>query len=50
MKKVIILNGAGKKNGNTAALIEAFKTGAEESGNEVKEFYLHSMNIKGCLG
>ena len=49
MKKILILNGAGKKNGNTAALIEAFKTGAEESGNEVKEFYLHSMNIKGCL-
>ena len=49
MKKIVILNGAGKKNGNTAALIEAFKTGAKESGNEVKEFYLHSMNIKGCL-
>ena len=24
MKKILILNGAGKKNGNTAALIKAF--------------------------
>lgn len=24
MKKILILNGAGKKNGNTAALVKAF--------------------------
>ena len=23
--------------------------GAKSAGNEVKEFYLHSMNIKGCM-
>ncbi|MBQ4506574.1 MAG: flavodoxin family protein [Firmicutes bacterium] len=49
MKKILILNGAGKKNGNTAALIKAFTEGAESSGNEVREFYLQRMNIKGCL-
>lgn len=49
MKKIIILNGAPKKNGNTATLIKAFTEGAIEAGNEVKEFYLHGMNIKGCL-
>ena len=49
MKKILILNGAGKKNGNTAALINAFKEGAESAGNDVKEFYLHTMNIKGCM-
>ena len=49
MAKIVILNGAGKKNGNTAALVKAFKTGAESSGNEVIEFYLHGMNIKGCI-
>ena len=38
MKKILILNGAGKKNGNTAALIKAFTEGAESAGNEVKEF------------
>lgn len=49
MKRILILNGAGKKNGNTAALIKAFTEGAESSGNEVKEFYLQTMNIHGCL-
>lgn len=49
MKKILILNGAGKRNGNTARLINSFKAGAEVSGNEVKEFYLQNMNIHGCL-
>ena len=49
MKKIVILNGAGKKNGNTAALIKAFREGAEAVGNTVTEFYLQSMNIKGCM-
>lgn len=31
MKKNVILNGAGKKNGNTAAMIDAFKAGALRS-------------------
>ena len=49
MKKILILNGAGKKNGNTAALIKAFREGAEAAGNTVTEFYLQSMNIKGYI-
>lgn len=49
MKKILILNGAGKRNGNTAALIKAFMEGAESAGNEVKEFYLQNMTIHGCL-
>lgn len=49
MKSIVILNGAGKKNGNTAALIKAFRIGAEESGNSVTEFYLQNMNIRGCM-
>lgn len=49
MKKIMILNGAGKKNGNTAALIRAFSEGAAASGNEIREFYLQTMNIHGCL-
>ena len=43
MKKILILNGAGKQNGNTSALIKAFTEGAESSGNEVKEFYLKRL-------
>ena len=49
MKKIVILNGAGKRNGNTASLIRAFTEGAENAGNEVKEFYLQTMNICGCM-
>ena len=49
MKKIVILNGAGKKNGNTAALIKAFREGAEAVGNTVTEFYLQTMNINGCM-
>lgn len=47
MKKIVILNGAGKKNGNTAAMIQAFRDGA--AGNEIAEFYLQTMQIHGCL-
>ncbi len=50
MAKILILNGAARKNGNTAKLIEAFTDGAKHSNNEVQEFYLQNMNIKGCLG
>ena len=50
MAKIMILNGAARKNGNTAKLIQAFTDGAKSSDNEVREFYLQDMNIKGCLG
>ncbi|MDF2885322.1 MAG: NADPH-dependent reductase [Clostridiaceae bacterium] len=50
MKNIIILNGAARKNGNTSKLIKSFKEGAESSGNHVREFYLHNMNINGCIG
>ena len=49
MKKILILNGSPKKNGNTAKLINAFREGAEGAGHEVREFYLQGMNIHGCL-
>ena len=49
MRKILILNGAGKKNGNTAALIKSFREGAESSGHEIKEFFLQNMNIHSCL-
>ena len=49
-KKIIILNGAARKNGSTAKLIEAFTEGAESSGNQVKTFYLDGMDIHSCKG
>lgn len=50
MKRILILNGAARKNGNTAALVKAFINGANEAGNIVEEFYLQDMNIHGCIG
>ena len=49
-KKIIILNGSPRKAGNTTALTEKFKKGAEEAGNIVTEIFLDSMNINGCKG
>ncbi|MBQ6273904.1 MAG: flavodoxin family protein [Oscillospiraceae bacterium] len=49
-KKIIILNGSPRPNGNTAALTAQFRKGAEEAGNTVTEFQLAKMNIRGCLG
>ena len=49
-KKVIILNGAARKNGSTAKLVDAFTEGAASAGNEVKTFYLDGMDIHSCKG
>ena len=49
-KKIVILNGSPRANGNTSALTAQFKKGAEEAGNTVTEFQLSKMNIRGCLG
>lgn len=38
-KKIVILNGSPRKNGNTSALIKAFTEGAESAGNTVTEFF-----------
>ena len=50
MKKILILNGSPRKNGATASLAKALTEGAKESGNEIKEDYITSMNIKACIG
>jgi multimeric flavodoxin WrbA len=49
-KKICILNGSPRANGNTKALIESFIKGAEDSGNEVVCFDIQKMDIHGCLG
>ena len=50
MKKILVLNGSGRKNGYTSALVKAFIEGALESGNEVKEHFIHDERINACLG
>nr|MCR4962485.1 flavodoxin family protein [Bacillota bacterium] len=49
-KKIIILNGSPRRNGNTSALTEQFRKGAEKAGHSVTEFHLSQMKINGCIG
>ena len=52
MKKILILNGSPRMNGNTSDLIEEFTKGAIDKGHDVIRFDLDKMNIhccKGCL-
>ena len=49
-KKIMILNGSPRRNGNTSELVHSFMEGAESTGNTVTEFFLDSMDIHGCKG
>ena len=49
-KKIIVLNGSPRKNGNTSALVKAFREGAESAGHSVTEFWLGGMKINACHG
>lgn len=50
MAKILVFNGAPRKNGATASLIQAFTESAANSGNEVREAYIQGMNIQNYLG
>lgn len=47
-KKVLILSGSPRKNGNSDILCEQFKKGAEEAGNTVEKVYVHQLKIGSC--
>lgn len=47
--KIAILNGSPRKE-NTAAMVEAFRQGAEAAGHEVEVLHVGKMKINGCLG
>ena len=49
-RKILVLNGSPRLNGNTAALIQEFTRGAEAGGNTVVRFDLDRMSIHGCKG
>ena len=49
-KKIVILMGSPRKNGNTARLVESFARGAQNAGHTVKIFALHEMHINPCTG
>ena len=49
-KKIVILNGSPRKNGNTSELVKAFAGGAKSAGHTVTEFFLDGMDVLGCKG
>ena len=50
MKKILIVRGGGRPNGNTAQLAAAFAGGAREAGHTVEEVSLSQVQVNGCLG
>lgn len=49
-KKVLILSGSPRKNGNSDILCDQFMKGALESGNEVEKIRVAEKNIGFCKG
>ena len=47
--KILVLNGSPRKNGNTSALVDAFKEGAESKQHVVEVVGVGNMKINGCL-
>ena len=47
--KILVLNGSPTPNGNTVALVNAFKEGAESKGHDVNIVNVAHKNIKGCM-
>lgn len=50
MKNVLVVQGGGRSNGNTAQLTGAFVRGAEEAGHHVEIVSLTKNEVKGCMG
>ena len=50
MKKILIIQGGGRPNGNTDQLVKAFAKGAVDARHEVEIISLIKNEIKGCLG
>lgn len=50
MKKILVIQGGGRKRGNTAQLVESFVKGAKDAGHLVEIISLIEKEVKGCLG
>jgi multimeric flavodoxin WrbA len=47
-RKILILMGSPRKEGNSSTLAKQVAAGAEATGAEVESFYLHGLNIQPC--
>lgn len=50
MKKILVVLGGGRANGNTAQLCDAFIKGAKEAGHQTELVSLRELQVNGCLG
>ena len=50
MKKILAFNGSPRPSGNTAHLLRAFLSGAEENGTVPELFHPHKLKLKECTG
>ena len=50
MKKVLIIAGSPRKNGNSDLLAQQFAKGAQEVGHDVEIIYLRELKINYCVG
>ena len=48
-KNILVLTGSPRKNGNTNAMVSAFKTTSNANGHEVTVFNTTTNRIKGCV-
>jgi multimeric flavodoxin WrbA len=48
MKKILVLTGSPRLNGNSDSMAEAFIKGAKSTGNEILRYNTGNKNIKGC--
>ena len=50
MKHILVIQGGGRPNGNTAQLVAAFVKGAESAGHQTEVISLLKNEVKDCLG
>lgn len=50
MKKIFVILGGGRANGNTNQLVDAFMQGARDAGHKVEKISLLKTQVHGCLG
>ncbi len=50
MKNILVIQGGGRANGNTAQLVNSFVKGVRESGHSAWIVSLLENEVKGCLG
>ena len=48
MKKIILVNGSPRKNGNTAELLKNSAKGAQDARADAAIINLYALNFKGC--